>query len=50
MNQTLLGALHLLEKGAVFPRLFRLKDNTYMICWMPAYIDPAVKELFNEII
>ena len=49
MNQTLLGALHLLEKGAVFPRLFRLKDNTYMICWMPAYIDPAVKELMDSL-
>ncbi len=42
-------ALSLLKQGAFVPELFLIAENTYRIRWIPALLNPIVKEIFDNL-
>lgn len=48
-HQTLFFALHLIEKGLLYPQIVRLASQEYAIRWLPATIDPIVRECLEAL-
>jgi len=42
-------ALHLLARGAVVPQIFSLQGHEAGLRWLPATLDPAVRELMQRV-
>jgi len=42
-------ALTLLEKGAAVPQILSLDDKSYAVRWVPAMIDPNVREMISSL-
>lgn len=49
LQQYVLAALHLLEKGAVVPQIVKLGDEKYAVRWLPAMLDNEVKLLVESL-
>lgn len=49
LHQALFAAIHLLDKGAVTPRILRKSTKEYFIIWTPAYNSSDVRGLIDEL-
>lgn len=49
LHQAYFAALNLLTKGAVVPRIVKLADKQFAVCWQPAFIDPQIRKIFTQL-
>ncbi|GHV67500.1 helicase [Bacteroidia bacterium] len=48
-HKILFASLHLLASGTVIPQIVQLENKSFIVRWLPAYIDNRVKTLVDKI-